>query len=218
MNECSPILGFFFYRGSWACTACHILAVVVQVVGREQPVSVLEEVSWYPSSTRPWSAFMNWGIFYGWGPIFRSICFGFNIDWGLANCSRWAHDCFTRLGSSTRLKPLSRHCPLSFLYSVAFLTLGFVSGWGGLYWLLVGWGIRPIFPSTSRNVFIFLIIVGWGQILVFHGVHFIRCVILTLWKICIPCMEVSFTSMYTTSARSRHLKYPCKKLHSGWSM
>ena len=73
----------------------------------------------------------------------------------------------------------------------------------------------PIFPSTSRKVFIFLMIVGWGQSLVFHGVHFISCIVLSLLKICIPCMEVIFTSTSTTSTGSQHLKYLCRKLHSG---
>ena len=36
-------------------------------------------------------------------------------------------------------------------------------------------------------------------------------------EICIPCMDVIFTSMSTTSTGSLHLKKPCRKLHSGWS-
>ena len=46
-----------------------------------------------------------------------------------------------------------------FLFSMAlsFLMLGVVSGSGSLNLLT---GIRPIFPSTSKKVFIFLMIVG----------------------------------------------------------
>ena len=50
-----------------------------------------------------------------------------------------------------------------------------------------------------------------------HGVHFISCVVLSLQKICVPCIDVIFTSTSTTSTGSQHLKYPCRKLHSGWS-
>ena len=48
-----------------------------------------------------------------------------------------------------------------FLSSVElfFPMLGLVSGSGGLNWLM-GIGIGTILPSTSRKVFIFLIIVG----------------------------------------------------------
>ena len=51
-----------------------------------------------------------------------------------------------------------------FLFSATslFLTFGLVSGSGGLNWLLgTGTGIGPILPSTSRNVFIYFMIVGW---------------------------------------------------------
>ena len=60
-----------------------------------------------------------------------------------------------------------------FLFSavLSFLILRLVSGSGGLNWLA---GIGPILPSTSRKVFIFLIIVQWEQSLVFHGVHLIN--------------------------------------------
>ena len=52
-----------------------------------------------------------------------------------------------------------------FLYSVTsfFQTFGLVSGSGGLNWLPgTGTGIGPFLPSTSRKVFIFLMIVGCG--------------------------------------------------------
>ena len=52
----------------------------------------------------------------------------------------------------------------------------------------------------------------------FHGVHLISWVILSLLNMCVPCIEVIFTSMPTTSTGSRHLKYPCRKLHSGCMM
>ena len=105
-----------------------------------------------------------------------------------------------------------------FLFStvLSFLTLGFVSMVERVcigYWQAEVMG--PIFLSTSRKVFIFLIIVGWGQSPVLHGVYFISCIVLSLLKICVPCMEVIFTSISTTSTRSRHVKYLCRKLHSG---
>ena len=107
-----------------------------------------------------------------------------------------------------------------FFFSVTsfFLTFGLVSGSGGLNWLPgAGAGISPILPSTSRKVFIFLMIVGCRQSLVLQGVHLISWVVLSLLKICIPCIDVIFTSTSTTSTRSLHLKKPCRKLHSGWS-
>ena len=57
----------------------------------------------------------------------------------------------------------------------------------------------------------FFIIVGCRWSLVLQGVHLINCVVLSLLKICVPCMEVIFTSMSTTSTGSLHLKNPCKK-------
>ena len=45
-----------------------------------------------------------------------------------------------------------------------------------------------------------------------HGVHFISCIVLSLLKICIPCVEVIFTSTSTTSTRSQHLKYPWQEV------
>ena len=62
-----------------------------------------------------------------------------------------------------------------FLFSTALsiLMLGLVSGSGGLNWLV---GTGPIFSSTSKKVFIFLMIMGWGQSLVLQGVHLISCV------------------------------------------
>ena len=103
-----------------------------------------------------------------------------------------------------------------FLFSAAFsyLMLGLVSGSGGLNWLM---GAGPIFPSTSKKVFIFLMIVGWGQSLVLQGVHLISCVVQSLLNICVPCMDMIFTSTSTTSTGSLHLKKLCKKLHSGCS-
>ena len=77
--------------------------------------------------------------------------------------------------------------------------------------------IGPIFPSTSRKVFIFLIIVGWGWSLVLQGVHLISCVVWSLLNMCIPYIDVIFTSTSTASTGSLHLKKPCKKLDSGCS-
>ena len=54
-----------------------------------------------------------------------------------------------------------------FLFSVAslFLTLGFISGSGGLNWLTSAGIIGPILYSTSRKVLIFLIMFGAGGVL-----------------------------------------------------
>ena len=90
-----------------------------------------------------------------------------------------------------------------FLFSMSFLTLGLVSGSQGLNSLA---GIGPICPSPSSKIFIFLIILGWGQSLVFHGVHLINWVIQSCLNMCVPCMDVIFTSTSTTSTRSLHLK------------
>ena len=96
-----------------------------------------------------------------------------------------------------------------------FLTLGLVSGWEGLNWIPVDWGFGPNFPSNSKNVLIFLMIVGWGQSLVLHGVHLINLVVLSLLNTCVPCIEVIFTSMSTALIGRWHLKKPCRKLHLG---
>ena len=45
-----------------------------------------------------------------------------------------------------------------------FLMLGLVSGSGGLNWWVGAGIIGPILFSTSKKVFIFLIIVGCGQL------------------------------------------------------
>ena len=117
-------------------------------------------------------------------------------------------------GRLVSCRPESHSVLLSFFFLLAlsFLMLGLVSGSGGLNWLM---GIGPIFPSTSKKVFIFLTIVGWGQSLVFHGVLLITWVVLSHLNMCVPCMDVIFTSTSTTSTGSLHLKKPCKKLHSG---
>ena len=63
----------------------------------------------------------------------------------------------------------------------------------------------------------YLIIVGWVWSLVLQGVHLISCAVWPLLNMCVPCIDVIFTSMSTTSTGSLHLKNPCKKLHSGCS-
>ena len=98
-----------------------------------------------------------------------------------------------------------------------FLTLGLVSGSWGLNWLTNNGIIDPILFSTSRKVFIFLTMVGCGWSFVVHGMHLISWVVLSLLKMCIPCIDMTLTSMSTTSTGSLHQKYPCRKLHSGWS-
>ena len=104
-----------------------------------------------------------------------------------------------------------------FLFSVtlSFLMLGLVSGSGGLNWLL-GVGIGPILPSTSRKVFIFLMIVGCRWSLVLQDVHLINCVVLSLLKMC-PLHRGNLHFYVHYLYKSLHLKKPCKKLHSGWS-
>ena len=106
------------------------------------------------------------------------------------------------------------------LFSVVslFLILGLVSGSGGLNWLTGAGIIGPILFSTSRKVFIFLTMVGvqaefqWSKV-----VHLISWVVLSLLKMCIPCIDVTLTSMSSTSTGSLHLKNLCRNLHSGWS-
>ena len=97
---------------------------------------------------------------------------------------------------------------LLFLVALPFLTLGFISGSGGLYWLASPGVIGPILFSTSRKVFIFLIMFGCGQRLGVHSMHLTSCVIQSLLKMCIPCIDMILTSTSTTSTGS---------LHSGWS-
>ena len=98
-----------------------------------------------------------------------------------------------------------------------FLMLGLVSGSGGLNWLTSAGIIGPILFSTSKKVFIFLMMLGCGQSLVVQGMHLISWVSLSLLKICVPCIDVTLTSMSTASTESLHLKKQCRKLHSGWS-
>ena len=80
-----------------------------------------------------------------------------------------------------------------------FLMLGLVSGSGGLNWLAGAGIIGPILFSTSKKVLIFLIIVGCRQSPMPQGLHLINWAILSLIKMCIPCIEVIFISMSTTS-------------------
>ena len=104
------------------------------------------------------------------------------------------------------------------LFSVEspLLILGLVSGSGGLNWLSGVGIIGHILFSTSKKVFIFLMMLGCRWSLVVQDMHLISWV-LSLLKMCVPCIEVTLTSTSTTSAGSMHLKKPCRKLHSGWS-
>ena len=142
------------------------------------------------------------------GSIFWSffLHLRFYIGWGLGDCCGWACGCFIGLSGCISPKPLGGHYSFSLFCGLVFSDIGLVSSWGGLYWLLAGWGIGPIFPSTSKNVLIFLTIVGWGWSLALHRVHLISWVILSLLKMCVPCIEVIFTSTSTTSTGSWHLK------------
>ena len=137
------------------------------------------------------------------------------VGFGVA-CSKGGHHCSSSGGGWPEL--FLGHVAL-FLFSVEspFLTLGLVSGSGGLNWLTSAGIIGPILFSTSRKVFIFLTMVGCRQSLVVQGMHLISWVVLSLLKMCIPCIDMTLTSMSTTSTGSLHLKNPCRKLHSGWS-
>ena len=98
-----------------------------------------------------------------------------------------------------------------------FLMLGLVSGIRGPNWLTGAGIIGPILFSTSKKVFIFLMMLGCGQSLVVQGTQLISWVILSLLKMCVPCIDMTLTSTSTTSTGSLHQKKPCRKLHSGWS-
>ena len=50
--------------------------------------------------------------------------------------------------------------------------------------------------------------------LVVQGMHLISWVVLSLLKICVPCIDVTLTSTSTTSIGSLHLKKLCRKLCS----
>ena len=132
---------------------------------------------------------MNWNILQRWGSVLvLTLAGAFDTVAG--------RHAAVGLGAALGLNLLGASL---FLFSTSFLTLQLVSGSGGLNWLA---GI----PSTSRKVFIFLIIVGWEQSLVFHAVHFINCTILSHLTMCVPCMDMISTSMSTTSTGSLHLK------------
>ena len=79
-----------------------------------------------------------------------------------------------------------------------------------------GLGLGPSLPSNSRHVFVFLIKEGQGQSLVLQGLHNITWVVLSLLNMWIPLIIFTFTSTSTVSNGSRHLYYPCRKLHSGF--
>ena len=116
---------------------------------------------------------------------------------------------------------------LNFLFGVIvflFSTLsvlqifGLVSGSGGLNWLFgmdVGMD-GPILFSTSKKVFIFLMMLGCGCMLFVHGTHLVNCVVQSCLYKWVPCIDMTFTSTSTTSTWSLHLKNLCRKLHSGW--
>ena len=101
---------------------------------------------------------------------------------------------------------------------LSFLALGLVSGWESLNWTLGDWGFRPNFPSNSKNVLIFLMIVGWGWSLVLHWIHLINWDALSSSEYMCPCIEVIFTSVSTAPIGRWHLKKPCSKLYSGFRM
>ena len=83
---------------------------------------------------------------------------------------------------------------------------------------LAGWGWAWTHLTFHlQKGLIFLMIVGWQQSLVLHGVHLITCIVWSLLNIWVPCMDVIFTSTSTTSIGSLHLKKLCRKLHLGLS-
>ena len=106
--------------------------------------------------------FFKLGLFLRVGTYSLKFCLGFGIDCAVVETV--AGGCAAvslGLGAALGLNLFVGAALFLFSTALSFLTLGFVSGWGGLYCLLASWDIGPIFPSTSRKVFIFLIIVGW---------------------------------------------------------
>ena len=96
-----------------------------------------------------------------------------------------------------------------FLFSVtldSFLTWGLVSGRGDLNWLDCDWGFGPNFTSSSRYVFIFFMMVGWGWSLVLHRLHLISWHVLSLLNIWVPCTDVILTFTSTVSTGRQHKK------------
>ena len=127
----------------------------------------------------------------------------------MAHCG-WFEGCWPEL--------LLRYGSLSLFCNIVLPNIRLVSGSPDLNWLPgTGIGSGPMLPSTSRKVFIFFMIVGCGQSLMLQGVHLISWVVLSLLKMCVPCMAVIFTSTSMTSTGNLHLKKPYRKLHSGWS-
>ena len=141
--------------------------------------------------------------------------------WGLGICLGRLCGCIAgiRPGHYFYLVFLGGNQPFSFLCNFGYLpNLGIGVGWGGLNWLGCGWVFGSNFPSSSRHVFISLMMVGWGSSLVFYGLHLIIWQVLSHLIIWVPCIDVVITSTSTISTGKHHLKKLCKKLHSGCRM
>ena len=87
----------------------------------------------------------------------------------------------------------------------------------GCYWVW-GWGLGfgPSLPSNSGYGFIFLIQEGYGWSPVLQGLNDITQEVLSHLNLWIPLIIFTFTLTSTVSNGSRHLKDPCRKLHSGF--
>ena len=114
------------------------------------------------------------GIFLsGWGVVHWSTFQGrfliFWICWSIRSSLRWLCSYITglRVGSCHNFDFifLGRNESLPFLSCFClFLYMGLVLVWVSLDWLDWGWKFGPNFPSNSRSVFIFLIIVDGGRV------------------------------------------------------
>ena len=107
--------------------------------------------------------------------------------------------------------------PFSFLCGVTFSNVGIdfwewqpkLAGWCWDYWSHLVFHFQESFHLFDNG--------GCGWSFVVHGMHLISWVIQSLLKMCVPYIDVTLTSMSTTSTGSLHIKYLCRKLHSGWS-
>ena len=150
-------LWFFFYRGPWASdTSCvFIFVFTVQIIGgSSQFLSLKRFPHTLPAPGH--GVFSQTGTYSKGGGLYSGTSFlAGAFDTIAGGCAA------VGLGAALGLNLLDTALVL-FSVALSFLMLGLVSGSGGLNWLA---GIRPIFSSTSRKVFIFLIIVGWGAAL-----------------------------------------------------
>ena len=100
-------------------------------------------------------------------------------------------------------------------FSVALeslLTQGFVSGWAGPK--LIRLGLRFwSHISLQLKISLHFLNYSWGV-----GEPSAQRVTLNYLACSITCIDVNLTSMSTVSTGGKHLKKPCRKLHSGCRM